>query len=43
MEEFNTATQKLGSGGVKSLMQSMGLGMVADQVVSAYCYDCSLM
>lgn len=32
MEEFNTATQKLGNGGVKSLMQSMGLGMVADQL-----------
>ncbi|XP_052115167.1 ATPase GET3B [Arachis duranensis] len=32
MEEFRAASQKLGDGmGVKSLMQSMGLGMIADQ------------
>ncbi|OIV99318.1 hypothetical protein TanjilG_17128 [Lupinus angustifolius] len=33
MEEFSTATQKLGGGGVKNIMQSMGLGMFADQVM----------
>ncbi|QHN86074.1 BEACH domain-containing protein [Arachis hypogaea] len=34
MEEFRAASQKLGDGvGVKSLMQSTGLGMIADQVV----------
>lgn len=45
MEEFQTASQKLGGGGVKTLMESMGLGMIADQVVSAFSYDyeCSLM
>ncbi|KAE9620570.1 putative arsenite-transporting ATPase [Lupinus albus] len=32
MEEFSAATQKLGGGGVKNLMQSMGLGMFADQL-----------
>ncbi|KAL1323613.1 ATPase ASNA1 homolog 2 isoform X2 [Arachis ipaensis] len=33
MEEFRAASQKLGDGtGVKSLMQSMGLGMIADQL-----------
>ncbi|KEH30015.1 putative arsenite-transporting ATPase [Medicago truncatula] len=32
MEEFRTAGQKLGGGGAKSLMQSMGLGVVADQL-----------
>ncbi|XP_019413754.1 PREDICTED: ATPase GET3-like [Lupinus angustifolius] len=32
MEEFSTATQKLGGGGVKNIMQSMGLGMFADQL-----------
>ena len=32
MEEFRAASQKLGDGvGVKSLMQSTGLGMIADQ------------
>ncbi|XLS86268.1 hypothetical protein HN51_036434, partial [Arachis hypogaea] len=34
MEEFQAASQKLGDGvGVKSLVQSTGLGMIADQVV----------
>ncbi|XP_072075420.1 triacylglycerol lipase 1-like isoform X2 [Arachis hypogaea] len=34
MEEFRAASQKLGDGmGVKSLMQSTGLGMIANQVV----------
>ncbi|XP_052118330.1 ATPase GET3B isoform X3 [Arachis duranensis] len=33
MEEFRAASQKLGDGvGVKSLIQSMGLGMIADQL-----------
>ncbi|KAK2380250.1 P-loop containing nucleoside triphosphate hydrolase superfamily protein [Trifolium repens] len=32
MEEFRTAGQKLGGGGAKSLMQSMGLGAIADQL-----------
>ncbi|CAL0329068.1 unnamed protein product [Lupinus luteus] len=32
MEEFSSATKKLGGGGVKNLMQSMGLGMFADQL-----------
>ena len=44
MEEFRAASQKLGDGtGVKSLMQSMGLGMIADQVVSAFNYECFLI
>ncbi|KAL4315936.1 hypothetical protein AHAS_Ahas15G0234900 [Arachis hypogaea] len=34
MEEFRAASQKLSDGvGVKSLMQSTGLGMIANQVV----------
>ncbi|XP_057456110.1 ATPase GET3B-like [Lotus japonicus] len=32
MEEFSAASQKLGGGGIKTLMQSMGLGMIADQL-----------
>ncbi|XP_058729768.1 ATPase GET3B-like [Vicia villosa] len=32
MDEFRTAGQKLGGGGAKSLMQSMGLGAIADQL-----------
>ncbi|PNY04275.1 arsenical pump-driving ATPase-like protein [Trifolium pratense] len=32
MEEFRTAGQKLGGGGAKSLMQSMGLGAIAGQL-----------
>ncbi|KAK2457354.1 ATPase GET3B [Trifolium repens] len=33
MEEFRTAGQKLGGGGAKSLMQSMRLGAIADQIL----------
>lgn len=33
MDEFRAAGQKYGGGGVKSLMESMGLGAVANQVV----------
>lgn len=36
LDEFRTASQKLGGGGAKSLMQSMGLGGIADQVVCAF-------
>lgn len=42
MEEFSAASQKLGGGGIKTLMQSMGLGMIADQVVSAFSFQCFL-
>jgi hypothetical protein len=41
MEEFRTAGQKLGGGGAKSLMQSMGLGAIADQVVCAFSFECN--
>ncbi|RYR06526.1 hypothetical protein Ahy_B05g073849 isoform A [Arachis hypogaea] len=40
MEEFRAASQKLGDGvGVKSLMQSTGLGMIADQHQTLQLYD----
>ncbi|XP_061362508.1 ATPase GET3B-like [Gastrolobium bilobum] len=32
MEELHTKSQKLGGGGVKTLMESMGLGMIAGQL-----------
>ncbi|XP_020979788.1 uncharacterized protein LOC107643718 isoform X3 [Arachis ipaensis] len=39
MEEFRPASQKLGDGvGVKSLMQSTGLGMIAGQVLVGQMY-----
>jgi hypothetical protein len=41
MEEFRTAGQKLGGGGAKSLMQSMGLGAIGDQVVCAFSFECN--
>ncbi|WJX51318.1 arsenite-transporting ATPase [Trifolium repens] len=41
MEEFRTAGQKLGGGGAKSLMQSMRLGAIADQVVCAFSFECN--
>lgn len=40
MEEFHSAVQSVGGsgGGVKKLMESMGLGMIANQVTSVFNY-----
>ena len=37
MEEFRAASQNVGGGGggLKSVMESVGLGMIANQVVAA--------
>ena len=35
MEEFEAASQNVDGGGLKNVMESMGLGMIANQVLSA--------
>lgn len=38
MEVFHKATKNADGGGLENLMESMGLGMIAKQVVFAFSY-----